>query len=452
MFCVCEEKLVCLHVEEGTPFVKSSNDIEPIIKEVKQTGQKKTAIINLTISLLNGSLALIPGAYACKLVGIIPFIMIQTLVVLLQASSACLLTASIDPKKKVSFPDLISSSLKDLANISNSTYIGIYVKVVIILGTFGTIIGCWTCVGDVFLETFQAFGLGDTWLGNRLVVLMILSVLVYFLSTATSMDAIGFTSTVSLIGVAVMFILSISNALMGVEFNDVNLFGSFSDLPEAAGIIIFMYIWHFNHVAIYDSLADKKDMDPVILSGSALGYILIVSFSLLIYISFHSAVDSNALKNFDIPSKGLHLNFLFATILRISAATAAMFSIPCFVIECKANVFQCYSSLPKIPDNSNMVLTLFIVFVASFISAKMSNVGQVLSLTGSFCGSQLVFLFPGATFVHTSFFTEFGSKSRLYRAISFIIVIFGFASFSLLYFQIFETPSLPISAELEQAV
>jgi len=415
-------------VNEKTPLLQNNT---PTSESDALKASPASAIVNLVISLMDGSLALIPGAFACKLVGIIPYLLIQTMVASLQAISATLLTASIQPKKPMSYQEIVATSIRDLTGIQRPMFISNYVKAIIILGTWGTIIGCWQCMCDVFVDTFTQLGFGDTILGSRAFVMMIFSALLYAVCTPTDMNSIAITSQLSLFGVIVMLILSIVNSVLGINFDGIQLFGTLEGLPQALGICIFMYIWHFNHIGIYDSLQKKSDMNFVIYSGSSLAYCIIVFFSLLIYISFDVNVESDALINFDKPSDGLHLSFIWATILRVCAALAAMLSIPCFVLECKANLYQCFWSDPIMPTKINLTLTFLIVFLAAYVAAVVNDVGYVLSVIGCVCGSQLVFVFPA-----TCFFRFGYSNDSFLRTISIFIFAFGLASLSLLYFSV----------------
>ena len=73
---------------------------------------------------------------------------------------------------------------------------------------------------------------------------------------------------------------------MGIDLNGIKFFGSLSDFPEALGICIFQYIWHFNHVAIYRSLENKREINKVVASGSVLAYTLICVLSVKILDAF----------------------------------------------------------------------------------------------------------------------------------------------------------------------
>ena len=92
--------------------------------------------------------------------------------------------------------------------------------------------------------------------------------------------------------------------------------------------------------------------------------------------------------------KSLYSVFL----LRLAAAISTLCSGPCFILECKANLYQCFSQNFIIPRIPNFILTFLVIFTSCMIAALVSNIGIVLSITGCLCGSQICYLFPSVTF------------------------------------------------------
>ena len=93
--------------------------------------------------------------------------------------------------------------------------------------------------------------------------------------------------------------------------------------------------------------------------------------------------------------KSLYLVFF---LLRLAAAISTLCSGPCFILECKANLYQCFSQNFIIPRIPNFILTFLVIFTSCMIAALVSNIGIVLSITGCLCGSQICYLFPSVPF------------------------------------------------------
>eukprot|EP00494_Astrolonche_serrata_P029549 UN29816 len=136
-----------------------------------------------------------------------------------------------------------------------------WVKFMVVLGTFGTTIGIFDCVNDVLTEFLSV---------NKFWSTLVACSIIYFVCLYQNIANIAFSSYISLIGVIIMLLFSIMNVCFipygkTSDFHLVKL-NNVIDIISAISIVVFQYFWHFNHVAVHNSLKVRGDMNITIIA------------------------------------------------------------------------------------------------------------------------------------------------------------------------------------------
>ena len=187
------------------------------------------------------------------------------------------------------------------------------------------------------------------------------------------------------------------NISNGFKIDDKNILEFFN----AIATVFFIYSCHTGAFPVYKSLKFNfpKRINTVFCRSIILDLIIYLLVAICGFIT--SPINPPALIVYRDASK-IFGNDIFMNIAKISLALDLYLSIPANYNSLRASFFLLFFKTDKIDNCRNVIVTLPILLVGTFIGVIFSDILSYISLLGGFCSSAICLLIPCFLMVKTS--------------------------------------------------
>jgi amino acid permease len=187
------------------------------------------------------------------------------------------------------------------------------------------------------------------------------------------------------------------NISNGFKIDDTNILEFFN----AIATVFFIYSCHPGAFPVYKSLKFNfpKRINTVFLRSIILDLIIYLLVAICGFITNPKNPPDLIVYR---EAKNVFSNDIFMNIAKISLALDLYLSIPANYNSLRASFFLLFFKTDKIDNGRNLLVTLPILLVGTFIGVVFNDILSYISLLGGFCSSAICLLIPCFLMVRTS--------------------------------------------------
>lgn len=392
------------------------------------TASIESSTFSLSNTMIGAGIMSLPAAI--NLLGLVPGVLAILFVSwLTNASIMCMVRCAVAAGKS-SYTQVVSAALgfwgKLLLNVS------------IAVNNFGLLIVFLIIVGDVFCGNESYAGLLRVWLGpqwftSRAVVLAVVVLLLYPLALQKRLDALRYTSRMS-IALALLFVLAtvalaLTAVARGVGHMPPVWSGNGSSLAifSVLTVINNAFICHFNVMPIYRELRSStpRKMQHVVWASLGCCTLIYVAAGVFGVVLFGGLADEDILQNFDGSLAAISPRVVWlGAVVKLGYALSRMLTFPLIMITLRGVLTR---GIEKVGGRgwagqlTFHLLTIAILAAVYVCAVLIPSIWTVFQFMGCTAAVLIGFILPGLTALRS----EGGATTRLQRVEAGAIVVLG---------------------------
>ncbi|KAJ3443051.1 amino acid transporter [Anaeramoeba flamelloides] len=353
------------------------------------------ASFTLCNTLLGGGTLSVPFGFAVS--GIVQGIFLLILCALISGYSLTLL----DQMSRLTG----QNSYKDLAEYIFNKRFSKFVSFIFILLIFGAVTAYFCFLGDLSDSLISSF-FEDTssskakWIDRRLFITIITILIILPLTFFRKIGSLRFPSYLVIIALFIVILQTLIHSIPNLRENgsnpkEISYFRFNLESLLAVPIFSLAFVCQVTFFPIKQELIHptKRKVFLLILNTILLGLAFYLVVGIFAYLDFKDTTKGDILLNYSNDS-------VWSIFAQIGMIIAIVFSAPVIFFAGKTALRQVIYGTDSVENSKNVWYTSIIPFFAILIlSLLIPDVVSIFSITGAFCGTLVVIIFPSLFFI-----------------------------------------------------
>ncbi|KAJ6236670.1 amino acid transporter [Anaeramoeba flamelloides] len=297
------------------------------------------------------------------------------------------------------------NSYKDLSEFIFNKYFSKFVAMMFILLIFGSVTAYFCFIGDLSDSLISSLfedsdWSGSNWIDRRLFISIITVMVIFPITFFRNIGSLRFPSYLVIVALFIVvlqtLIHSITNlSVNGLKATEISYFRFNSESLLAIPIFSLAFVCQMAFFPIRKELVHptKHKVFLVITNTIFLGLAFYLVVGLFAYLDFKDKTKGDILLNYSTDS-------VWSILAQIGMIFAIIFSAPVIFFTGKTALRHLIYGSDSVENSKNLwftsVIPFFLVLILSLI---IPNVVSIFSITGAFCGTAIVMIFPPLFFI-----------------------------------------------------